>query len=139
MEVSRDKEKFFLSLDLGTTSTRAHVIDKNFQIVGGARFVSKLIQDPEGTSELDPDDYFENIVQILKDALKSAKVEAEQIKNLGISCQRATFITWDNETGEPFHNLTTWKDTRAAEILTKANKSITFKVSQNHDFLLGHS
>lgn len=128
MEASGDKEKFYLSLDLGTTSTRAHVIDKNFKIVGGARFESTLIQEPEGASELDPDVYFENIVQIMQDALQSAQVEAKQIINLGISCQRATFITWDKQTGEPFHKLITWKDSRATDILIKANKSFTFKV-----------
>lgn len=130
MAVNGDKEKFYLSLDLGTTSTRAHVIDKNFKIVGGARFESTLIQEPQGASELEPNEYFESIVKILQDALTSAKVDVIDVVNIGISCQRATFITWDKNTSEPFHNLITWKDERGNEIQKKFNKSFLLKVCQ---------
>lgn len=58
-----DKQKYFIALDLGTTSTRANIIDKNFKIVAGTRFESTLIQNDEGFAELDPAAYWENIVR----------------------------------------------------------------------------
>lgn len=122
-------QKYFLTLDLGTTSTRAHVVDMNFAIVSGARFESQLIQDDEGMAELDSEDYFRSIVGILREAVRLANIDAKEIISIGVSCQRATFITWDKVTGEPFHNLITWKDERAVEVAEKLNKSLLMKVS----------
>lgn len=124
------KGKYFIALDLGTTSTRAHVIDKNFSIVSGARFESDLIENNEGIAELDPEVYFNNIVRILRDAVNSASVDPKEIISLGISSQRSTFITWDKDSGESFHNLITWKDKRAIKNVQKTNKSLLLKVCQ---------
>lgn len=121
-------KNYFIVLDLGTTSTRAHVIDKNFTIVSGARFESELIQNDDGIAEIDPEDYFQNIASILREAVKSANVDVNEIISLGISCQRATFITWDKVTGKAFHNLILWKDERAGEVVEKLNKSLLLKV-----------
>lgn len=120
---------YFIALDLGTTSTRAHVIDKNFKVISGARFESNLIQDAHGKiSELDPEQYFDSIVKILRDAVKKAEIDVNDIISLGISCQRSTFITWDKATGEAFHNLITWKDQRAEKTLQKINNGFLLKV-----------
>lgn len=127
---SRDQQKYFIVLDLGTTSTRAHVIDKNFVIRSGARFETKLIPNDEGMAELDPEVYFKNILEITRDALSSANVDATEVISFGFCCQRATFITWDKTTGEPLHNLITWKDERGAEAAKKFNKSLLLKVGR---------
>lgn len=123
-----ESEKYFIVLDLGTTSTRANIIDKNFAVVSGARFESELIENDEGIAELEPEQYFNNIVQILRDAVKSASIDPSAIISLGISCQRSTFITWDKDSGEAFHNLITWKDRRAIRHVEKTNKSFLLKV-----------
>lgn len=132
---SQEREKYFIALDLGTTSTRAHVIDKNFTIISGARFESELIENDEGTAELDPESYFNNVVKILREAVNSSNIDPSDIISLGISCQRSTFITWDKNSGETFHNLITWKDRRAIESVEKTNKSFLLKVCLiiNHD------
>lgn len=121
-------KNYFIVLDLGTTSTRAHVIDKNFTIISGARFESQLIQNDDGIAEIDPECYFQNILTILREAVKSANIDVKEIISLGLSCQRATFITWDKVTGEAFHNLIIWKDERAAEVVEQLNKSSLLKV-----------
>lgn len=125
---SNDKKKHFVVLDLGTTSTRANVIDKNFTVVGSARFESPLIQSEDGAAEIDPEPYFKNIVQVLRDAVSSAGIEATEIISLSLSCQRSTFVTWEKETGECFHKLITWKDRRAVATVNKVNKSFLLKV-----------
>lgn len=121
-------KNYFIVLDLGTTSTRAHVIDKNFTIISGARFESQLIQNDDGIAEIDPECYFQNILTILREAVESANIDVKEIISLGLSCQRATFITWDKVTGEAFHNLIIWKDERAAEVVEQLNKSLLLKV-----------
>lgn len=125
---SVDNQKYFIALDLGTSSTRAHVIDKNFLVVSSAVFCSELIQTENIFAELDPVPYFESIVRILREAVQKAGIQTSEIISLGISCQRSTFITWDKTTGRPFHNLITWKDRRAIDIVDKFNNSLFFKV-----------
>lgn len=58
-----------------------------------------------------------------------ANLTARDIKSLGISTQRATFITWDKTTGRPFHNFITWKDMRAKDLIKEWNNSFVVKVS----------
>lgn len=57
----------------------------------------------------------------------AANVSAENILCLGISVQRATFITFDRVTGRPFHQLITWKDRRANEMVESFNSSVLLK------------
>ena len=49
---------------------------------------------------------------------------------MGISTQRATFVTWNRITGEEFHNFITWKDVRAESLVKEWNKSLSMRVSQ---------
>lgn len=128
---SQKKKNYFIALDLGTTSTRANIIDKNFAVISGARFESELIENNEGIAELEPENYFNNIVQILRDAVKSSNIDPSEIISLGISCQRSTFITWDKDSGEAFHNLITWKDRRATKSIVQINNSFLLKVCIN--------
>lgn len=57
----------------------------------------------------------------------AARITAENILSLGISVQRATFITFDKITGRPFHQLITWKDRRADKIVQDFNGSLLLK------------
>ncbi|XP_069474377.1 glycerol kinase 5 isoform X2 [Ambystoma mexicanum] len=50
-----------------------------------------------------------------------------QIACIGISTQRATFITWNKKTGHPFHNFISWQDLRASELVNSWNNSILLK------------
>ncbi|XP_020826613.1 glycerol kinase 5 isoform X2 [Phascolarctos cinereus] len=54
-----------------------------------------------------------------------------QIVGLGISTQRATFITWNKKTGNHFHNFISWQDLRATELMKSWNNSILLKLIRN--------
>ena len=58
-----------------------------------------------------------------------AGLMASDIKCLGISTQRATFINWRRSNGKPFHNFITWKDLRADDLVKEWNSSFTMRVS----------
>lgn len=58
-----------------------------------------------------------------------ADLKSKNIKCIGLSTQRNTFITWNKTTGEHYHNFITWGDLRSNAIVQQLNKSITFKVS----------
>ncbi|XP_045440094.1 putative glycerol kinase 5 isoform X5 [Pipistrellus kuhlii] len=51
-----------------------------------------------------------------------------QIVGLGISTQRATFITWNKKTGNHFHNFISWQDLRAIELVKSWNSSLIMKL-----------
>lgn len=61
--------------------------------------------------------------------LIDADLKSNNIKSIGLSTQRNTFITWNKKTGEHYHNFITWGDLRSNIIVKELNKSITFKVS----------
>ena len=48
-----------------------------------------------------------------------------EVKAFAMCTQRGTFVTWDKQTGKPFHNLITWKDLRADHLVKAWNNSWT--------------
>uniref|UniRef100_A0A667Z9V8 Glycerol kinase 5 n=1 Tax=Myripristis murdjan TaxID=586833 RepID=A0A667Z9V8_9TELE len=124
------KERFILSVDVGTTSIRCHVYDKEAKIKGScATKVVSLYPEP-GLVEMDPEALWQGFVIVVKGAVQDAGIHMRQVEALGISTQRSTFTTWDRKTGVPFHNFISWQDLRAAELVKSWNRSCTMKVIQ---------
>ncbi|XP_010731607.1 glycerol kinase 5 [Larimichthys crocea] len=123
-----NKETFILSVDVGTTSIRCHIYDKEAQIRGSC--ITKVVPlYPEvGHVEMDPDALWTGFITVVKGAVQVANIHMSQIEALGISTQRATFTTWDRRTGVPFHNFISWQDQRAADLVKSWNRSCTLKV-----------
>ena len=70
---------------------------------------------------------FETFTIFFRIFFLDAKLTAQDIKCLGISTQRATFINWRRSTGKPFHNFITWKDVRADDLVQSWNNGISMK------------
>ncbi|KAF1461455.1 Glycerol kinase, glycosomal, partial [Pygoscelis antarcticus] len=81
-----------------------------------------------GWVELDPEVLWSQFVGVVKEAVQAAGLHMRQIAGLGISTQRATFITWHKRTGKPFHNFISWQDLRSIELVNSWNKSLLLKV-----------
>uniref|UniRef100_A0A8P4K1Q4 Glycerol kinase 5 n=1 Tax=Dicentrarchus labrax TaxID=13489 RepID=A0A8P4K1Q4_DICLA len=124
------KESFILSVDVGTTSIRCHVYDKEAKIRGSC--ITKVVPlYPEvGHVEMDPDALWRGFITVVKGAVQDAGIQMRQIEALGISTQRGTFTTWDRTTGVPFHNFISWQDQRAADLVKSWNRSCTMKALQ---------
>uniref|UniRef100_A0A8C9ZKR7 Glycerol kinase 5 n=1 Tax=Sander lucioperca TaxID=283035 RepID=A0A8C9ZKR7_SANLU len=123
------KENFILSVDVGTTSIRCHVYDKEAKIQGACTTKVVPLYPEVGYVEMDPDAIWKGFVTVVKGAVQDAGVQMRQIDALGISTQRGTFTTWDRRTGVPFHNFISWQDRRAANLVKSWNSSCTMKVS----------
>ncbi|KAF7265369.1 hypothetical protein GWI33_021217 [Rhynchophorus ferrugineus] len=117
------RDSYVAALDIGTTTLRCQIIDKNGECVGSAFDKVKLHYPEVNSVEIDPNELWESIITIMKNSLIDANISAKQIKSVGISTQRATFITWSRKTGKPFHNFITWKDLRAWDYINKINRS----------------
>ncbi|NMP22256.1 glycerol kinase GlpK [Sulfobacillus harzensis] len=107
--------EYILALDQGTTSSRAILFDVNGQPVAvGQREFTQYYPKP-GWVEHDPEEIWFSQWSAIQDCLKNAKVDAGQIKAIGITNQRETTIMWDKETGKAVHNAIVWQCRRTAE------------------------
>ena len=118
------KSKYVLGIDVGTTTARSLVYDVKGEVVGEAHSALVPIMPNPGWYELDPDKLWETVCQVIREAISSAGLQAEDISGLGISCQRATFTCWSALTGRHFHNLITWKDIRADSYVRQWNSRL---------------
>lgn len=105
---------FILSLDQGTTSSRAIVFDQQGNIVSIAQKEFEQIYPQPGWVEHDPRDIWSTQVAVAAEAIIKAGLQAKDIAAIGITNQRETTVVWDKETGEPIHNAIVWQDRRTA-------------------------
>uniref|UniRef100_A0A7N8XL01 Glycerol kinase 5 n=1 Tax=Mastacembelus armatus TaxID=205130 RepID=A0A7N8XL01_9TELE len=122
-----NKEMFILSVDVGTTSVRCHVYDKEAKCRGSCSTKVVALYPEVGHVEMDPDELWKEFISVVKGAVQDAGIQMHQVEALGISTQRGTFTTWDKKTGVPFHNFISWQDQRAADLVKSWNTSCTMK------------
>jgi len=106
--------KYILSLDQGTTSSRAIVFDKKGNILGKAQQEFPQIYPHPGWVEHDPHDIYGSQVGVIVEALIRANVSAADIAAIGITNQRETTFVWDKNTGKPVYNAIVWQCRRTA-------------------------
>jgi glycerol kinase len=105
---------YILSLDQGTTSSRAILFDHSGAIVAVAQQEFKQIYPKPGWVEHDPTEILTSQMSCAVQALVRAGIEAHDVAALGITNQRETVIVWDRETGQPVYNAIIWQDRRGA-------------------------
>ena len=109
-------EKFVLSIDQGTTSTRAILFDKK----GISRFIAQreleLIYPQSGWVEEDALEVYSSVVDVINEVLIKANIDANAIDSIGITNQRETTVVWDKETGLPVANAIVWQSRQSQEI-----------------------
>ena len=106
-------KEYVLSLDQGTTSSRAIVFNRAGKIVSVGQYPYEQIYPQSGWVEHDPELIWETERMAAEDAVKKAEVE---ISAIGITNQRETTIIWEKSTGKPIHNAIVWQCRRTASI-----------------------
>jgi glycerol kinase len=105
---------YILSLDQGTTSSRAILFDHAGAIVSIAQQEFQQIYPKPGWVEHDPTEILTSQMSCAVQALVRAGVEARDVAALGITNQRETVIVWERSTGKPIYNAIVWQDRRGA-------------------------
>jgi glycerol kinase len=115
--------KYILSLDQGTTSSRAIVFDKKGNVVSMAQkeFTQHFPQ--PGWVEHDPQEIWSTQVGVATEAIAKKGLNAENIAAIGITNQRETVVVWDKNTGRPVYNAIVWQDKRTSEYCDELKKS----------------
>lgn len=107
-------EKYILSIDQGTTSSRAIVFNHAGRIVSSAQKELTQIYPQPGWVEHDPDEIWGTTIGVVADALGKADLRRNHLAAIGITNQRETTVIWDAETNKPIYNAIVWQDRRTA-------------------------
>ena len=107
-------EPLILSLDQGTTSTRAILFDIRGQEVAQAGRPLAQHYPDDGWVEHDAEEIFEAAVAVMREAVEKSGRPAADVTAIGITNQRETVVIWDKATGKPIHRAIVWQDRRTA-------------------------
>lgn len=106
--------KFIMSLDQGTTSSRAIIFNHNGEIVAIAQREFTQIYPQAGWVEHDPLEIWSTQLSVAAEVIVKAGLSATDIDSIGITNQRETTVVWDRETGQPIYNAIVWQDRRTS-------------------------
>lgn len=107
--------KYILSIDQGTTSSRAIIFNEKSEILSVAQQEFTQFFPEDGWVEHDPEEIWQSTIAVSRECIKKLGVEASEIAAIGITNQRETTIIWDKLTGQPIYNAIVWQDRRTAE------------------------
>jgi glycerol kinase len=117
--------KYLLSIDQGTTGTRAILIDKEFNCAFSNYMEHNQIYPKPGWVEHDPMEIWNNTITVTGNVLKEAAekgVQTSDILGIGIANQGETVMMWDTETGKPVYNAIVWQCRRSADMIEELKK-----------------
>ncbi len=110
---------YILSLDQGTTSSRAILFDQQGNSVAQAQHEFEQRFPNAGWVEHDPYDILTSQLTVAVEVLTRAGIRPRDVVALGITNQRETTIVWDRETGKPVYNAIVWQDRRTAPLCSR--------------------
>ena len=115
-------KKFIISIDQGTTSSRAILFDLKGKPVFSSQKEFTQYFPKSGWVEHDPEEIWKTVKKTLKDVIKKAKSINGKILSIGITNQRETTVLWDKVTGKPVYRAIVWQDRRQEEYCKKLRK-----------------
>ncbi len=115
--------KYILSIDQGTSSSRAILFDQNFNIVATCQQEFPQYYPKAGWVEQNPEEIWESQIQVINRLFEKHKISTTEIASIGITNQRETAIIWDKNTGKPIYNAIVWQDKRTSEFCSSLQKT----------------
>jgi glycerol kinase len=109
-------EKYILSLDQGTTSSRAILFNEKGEIVHSSQKEFTQHFPKPGWVEHNANEIWGSILAVIAGVLSESSVKPEQIAGIGITNQRETAVVWDKETGTPVYNAIVWQSRQTSGI-----------------------
>lgn len=116
-------KKYILTLDQGTTSSRAILFDRDRNIVATAQTLFTQIYPHQGWVEHDPMEIWATQSGVMHEVIAKAGIDVSEIDSIGITNQRETTILWDKTTGLPIYNAIVWQCRRTSDLCTEIKKT----------------
>ena len=107
--------QYILSIDQGTTSSRAILFSDQAEPVAVAQHEFTQLFPQDGWVEHDPEEIWDTTVQVIQEAVEQKGIQPAEIAAFGITNQRETTLIWDRSTGAPIYNAIVWQDRRTAD------------------------
>lgn len=110
------EKKYILSLDQGTTSSRAILFDRKGQVVKVAQKEFSQVYPKPGWVEHDAMEIWGTQSGVAREVIETAGISTTEIAAIGITNQRETTVVWNRKTGKPVYNAIVWQCRRSAAI-----------------------
>jgi glycerol kinase len=116
---SSSASKYVLSVDQGTTSTRAILFNKTGSVVSSCQKEHKQYFTGPALVEHDADEIYQRVEECCVGALSFVGATKADVAAIGITNQRETIVCWSRSTGKPYYNALVWQDQRGAALCEK--------------------
>lgn len=104
-----------LSIDQGTTSTRAMLFERDGSTHTVAQREFTQHYPDSGWVEHDPEEIWETTLAVCRETLSKATADKRTVAGVGITNQRETTLIWERDTGKPIHRAIVWQDRRTSD------------------------
>ena len=110
------QSQYILSIDQGTTSSRALLINHQGEVVASSQKEFPQYFPKEGWVEHNPLEIWHSVQTVMAGAFIESGVKASQIAAIGITNQRETTIIWDKKTGKPIYPAGGWQSRQSSPL-----------------------
>ena len=111
--------KYILSIDQGTTSTRATLIDNKGNVVNMAQEEISCSFPHSGWVEVDALSIWVSVINVVNEVLVKENITWKNIDSIGLTNQRETAVVWDKATGMPICPAIVWQSRQSSEICAR--------------------
>lgn len=129
-------KQYIMSIDQGTTSSRAILFDKEGEIQGVAQREFKQYFPKSGWVEHDANEIWTSVLAVMAEVINENEIDPEQIKGIGITNQRETTVIWDKKTGRPIYHAIVWQSRQTQHICNELKEQGHEKTFRNKTGLL---
>ncbi len=131
------EKRFILSIDQGTTSSRAIIFDSEFNIISIGQKEFPQIYPQPGWVEHNPENIWNSVQDSIGEAIAKAGINVDEIGAIGITNQRETSFFWDKRDGQPVYNAIVWQCRRSSEICNRfIKKGLEKKIREKTGLVL---
>ena len=118
-----EQKPLILSIDQGTTSSRAILFTTDGQPAFTAQREFRQIYPDSGWVEHDPEEIWSTTLAVFREAIDWSRDRSRTIAAIGITNQRETAVIWDRESGKPVYNAIVWQDRRTADFCAELRQT----------------
>ncbi|SVB64980.1 uncharacterized protein METZ01_LOCUS217834, partial [marine metagenome] len=115
-------QKFILSLDQGTTSSRVILYNTNFKPIDALQKELNQYFPKNGWVEHDALEIWKDVKFLISKIIKKNKIKSSQILSIGITNQRETTVLWNKKNGKPINKAIVWQDRRTSDLCDTLKK-----------------
>ena len=109
-------KKYILTIDQGTTSTRAILFDKKGKKICVKQMEFTQITPNSGWVLHNPDEIYLTVLQVIKNVINDSGINPMEIDSIGITNQRETVVVWDKVTNETIYPAIVWQSRQSEDI-----------------------